>query len=116
MIVIAFISNYEYFIKYIGLIFFIVLLHNFIALTTGFSFARLFKRSLRDQRTVSIETGIQNSALALALLFNPKIFPEELHIGGMAFIAAWWGIWHILSGLSIASVWSSKRFQKNIIE
>lgn len=29
-----------------------------------------------------------------------------LEIGGMAFIAAWWGIWHILSGLTISSVWS----------
>lgn len=115
MVILAFISNYEYFIKYIALIFFIVLIHNFIALSTGFSFARIFKRSLRDQRTISIETGIQNSALALALLFNPKIFPVELEIGGMAFIAAWWGIWHILAGLGIASVWSSKRFQKNIV-
>jgi BASS family bile acid:Na+ symporter len=26
-------------------------------------------------------------------------------MGGMAIVAAWWGIWHILSGLTLASVW-----------
>jgi bile acid:Na+ symporter, BASS family len=42
------------------------------------------------------------------LIFNPKIFPEELQIGGMAIVAAWWGIWHIFSGLGIAFFWSKK--------
>jgi BASS family bile acid:Na+ symporter len=27
-------------------------------------------------------------------------------MGGMALVAAWWGIWHIISGLAIASYWS----------
>jgi len=58
-----------------------------------------------NSRTIAIETGIQNSGLALALIFNPKIFPIELEIGGMAFIAAWWGIWHIISGVAIAYWW-----------
>jgi len=26
-------------------------------------------------------------------------------MGGMAIVAAWWGIWHILSGLALASWW-----------
>jgi len=42
----------------------------------------------------------------LALLFNPAVFPQDLAIGGMAFIAAWWGVWHIISGLTIASFWT----------
>jgi BASS family bile acid:Na+ symporter len=41
-------------------------------------------------------------------MFNPKIFPAHLDIGGMAFIAAWWGVWHIISGLIIATIWSRK--------
>jgi BASS family bile acid:Na+ symporter len=44
----------------------------------------------------------------LALIFNPKIFPPEMELGGMAIIAAWWGIWHIVSGLIVAFVWSRK--------
>ncbi|MCF8372519.1 MAG: bile acid:sodium symporter family protein [Bacteroidales bacterium] len=106
MIVIAFVKNFDFFILYIKYIFIIVLIHNFIAFLTGYSFASIFKLPLKDKKTLTIETGIQNSGLALVLLFNPNIFPEDLAIGGMAFIAAWWGIWHILSGLTIAGFWS----------
>ena len=106
MIVIAFIKNYDYFVLYIKYIFIIVLIHNFIAFMTGYSFASIFKLQLKDKKTLTIETGIQNSGLALVLLFNPNIFPTDLAIGGMAFIAAWWGIWHIISGLTIAGFWS----------
>ena len=87
------------------LIFLIVLIHNALALTTGFSTARIFKLSQNNIRTITIETGIQNSGLALVLIFNPKLFDG---IGGMAFIAALWGIWHIISGLGIATFWSRK--------
>jgi BASS family bile acid:Na+ symporter len=52
---------------------------------------------------VSIEVGIQNSALGLVLIFG---FFEGL--GGMAIVAAWWGIWHIIAGLSVATFWSSR--------
>jgi BASS family bile acid:Na+ symporter len=92
----------------VHLVFFIVLLHNGLALSTGYLFSKIMKLPLTDQRTISIETGIQNSGLALALMFNPKIFPPEMELGGMAIIAAWWGIWHIISGLTIAFFWSRK--------
>ncbi|MGQ8336410.1 bile acid:sodium symporter family protein [Sunxiuqinia sp. A32] len=108
MVVAMLSANFDHFIKYIHLVFFIVLLHNALALTTGFAFSSLLKRPRIDRRTITIETGIQNSGLALALMFNPKIFPPELELGGMTIIAAWWGIWHIISGLAMASVWSRK--------
>ena len=60
-----------------------------------------------DRRSLTIEVGIQNSGLGLVLLFNPNIFPQE-GIGGMLFITAWWGIWHILSGLTIATLFRRK--------
>ncbi|MFC2151213.1 bile acid:sodium symporter family protein [Bacteroidota bacterium] len=103
--------NWEHFINYVHLIFFIVLIHNALALATGFSIATLFKRSKNDIRTITIETGIQNSGLALVLIFNPKLFNG---IGGMAFIAALWGIWHIISGLGIAALWSKRPIQNSI--
>ena len=106
MVVIAFVNNYEYFALYIRYIFIIVLVHNFLAFATGYIFSSTLKVMLREKKTVTIETGIQNSGLALVLLFNPRIFPPNLAIGGMAFIAAWWGIWHILSGLTVAAFWS----------
>lgn len=108
IVVMAFSNNYEYFVQYIKYIFIIVLIHNGVALFSGFFYATGTGLSRYDRRAVSIETGIQNSGLALVLLFNPKIFPSTMAIGGMAFVAAWWGIWHIISGLSIAAFWSIK--------
>ena len=81
------------------------MVHNAAAFATGFYGGRLFKLSRYNVRTLTIETGIQNSGLGLILLFNPVIFPPETwhgNYGGMLFITAWWGIWHIISGLSIA--------------
>lgn len=108
LVVVMFSNNWELFVKHIKYIFVIVFVHNLIALFTGYSVSTLFKQSERNRRTLTIETGIQNSGLGLVLLFNPKIFPPDLLIGGMLFITAWWGIWHIVSGLSIASYWSRK--------
>ncbi len=106
MVVMAFANNFDLFLKYIFFIFIIVLVHNLLALATGFSIASIFKLPNADRRTLTIETGIQNSGLGLVLLFNPKIFPPELALGGMLFITAWWGIWHIISGLSLSLYWN----------
>jgi BASS family bile acid:Na+ symporter len=109
IIAVMFLKNWEYFVEYIRYIFVIVLIHNAVALSMGYGFASLFRRPFRDRKTISIETGIQNSGLALVLLFNPNIFPPELAIGGMAFIAAWWGLWHLLAGLTMGGIWSGFR-------
>lgn len=106
LLVILFLKNYDYFVQYIFYIFIIVLFHNGIALSSGYFAGKLTGLHKMDCKTISIETGIQNSGLALALLFNPRIFPADLAVGGMAFVAGWWGIWHIISGLSIAGIWS----------
>jgi bile acid:Na+ symporter, BASS family len=79
----------------------IVLLLNIQTLSTGYIVGTVARVPLADRRTLSIETGIQNSGLALILIFN--IFNAN---GGMAFMAAWWGIWQMLSGLLIAFVLS----------
>ena len=102
----AFLKNYDYFIKYIQFIFILVLLHNFVAFATGYLSATIGQLKNAAKRTLTIETGIQNSGLALALILNPEIFPEE-NIGGMAFVTGWWAIWHIISGLTVAGIWSS---------
>lgn len=108
IVVMAFSNNFTIFLKYIQWIFLIVLVHNGVALLTGFSYSSLLRVNRKDRRAITIETGIQNSGLGLALLFNPKIFPPEMAIGGMLFITAWWGIWHIVSGLGLSYLWSKK--------
>jgi BASS family bile acid:Na+ symporter len=101
-IAIAFYANYDHFLQFILLIFFWVFMHNLLALLGGFSLAKVFRINEADTITITIETGIQNSGLALVLIFT---YFEGL--GGMAIIAAWWGIWHILSGLSVAFIWKA---------
>jgi BASS family bile acid:Na+ symporter len=96
--------NFDVFLRVIKLVALIVLVHNTVALSSGYLLARAFSLSLPDRKTLSIETGIQNSGLGLLLIFT---FFEGL--GGMAIIAAWWGIWHIISGLAISWLWSSRR-------
>ena len=95
--------NFEFIVDYVHLIMLIVIVHNIIALATGYSLGAVFKLAKRDKRTLAIETGIQNSGLALVLIFNPKLFDG---LGGMAFIAAVWGIWHIVSGLIMVAFWT----------
>ncbi len=104
-IVFALLGNLEFFKAYIHLIIFIVLAHNALALFTGFAIGTFGKVPKADRRSITIETGIQNSGLALILIFNPRLFDG---LGGMAFIAAWWGIWHIISGLLMAYLWAKK--------
>lgn len=97
-------ANWNNFIKAIGLVAFGVFLHNALALSLGYGAARLFGLPERDRRAVAIEVGIQNSALALVLIF--QFFAG---LGGMAVIAGWWGIWHIISGLTVAFFWSRRK-------
>jgi len=99
-------ANFTNFLSFVHLVFIIVLIHNALALMTGYGFSSLLRLNRADRRTITIETGIQNSGLALVLMFNPKIFPPELELGGMTIIAAWWGVWHIISGFGIAYLMS----------
>jgi BASS family bile acid:Na+ symporter len=108
-VIAALAANFDYFIKYAYLIFIIVLIHNALAFSSGYVMAKAFKLKRRDVRTITIETGIQNSGLALVLIFNPNLFNGY---GGMAFIAAFWGIWHIVSGLTVSSIWSYRPLLK----
>ena len=107
MVLIAFGGNFGVFIKCIRYIFLVVLVHNLLALGIGFGTSTLLKTPYKDRRTITIETGIQNSGLGLALLLNPHIFNPEIwaNNGGMLIITAWWGVWHIVSGLTLAWLW-----------
>jgi BASS family bile acid:Na+ symporter len=105
-------ANFDNFKNFVHLVFIIVLIHNALALLTGYSISTLFRLPKIDKRTITIETGIQNSGLALVLMFNPKIFPPELELGGMTIIAAWWGVWHILSGIAVSSAMAKFKLTK----
>jgi len=72
----------------------------------AFYFAKAMKLSYKNQKTLSIETGIQNSGLGLLLIFS---FFNGL--GGMALFVAFWAIWDIFSGLALATYWSKQKIK-----
>ena len=109
-------ANFDHFRRFIHLVFLIVLIHNGLALIVGYSFSSAMRLPRIDRRTITIETGIQNSGLALVLMFNPKIFPPELELGGMTIIAAWWGVWHILSGFVVSYVMARFKLRKSELD
>ncbi|MEM9895628.1 MAG: bile acid:sodium symporter family protein [Bacteroidota bacterium] len=103
IVLLAFKANFHLFLEYVPLVALLVFSHNALALISGYQLARIGKLRVQDRRSISIETGIQNSGLGLILIFT---FFDGL--GGMAIVTAWWGIWHIVSGVSLASFWSKK--------
>jgi BASS family bile acid:Na+ symporter len=103
VVALALSANWSTFLQVIGLVVFAVLVHNASALALGWSAGRLAGLAPADRRAVTIEVGIQNAALGLILIFD---FFQGL--GGMAIIAAWWGIWHIIAGLGVAFAWSRR--------
>jgi BASS family bile acid:Na+ symporter len=106
MVVLSFSSNIDAFLVSVKYIFIVVLIHNFLALTIGFTVGTIGKVPFRDRRTLTIETGIQNSGLGLALMLGTSLFAGFPPHGGMLVITAWWGIWHIISGLTVATVFN----------
>jgi BASS family bile acid:Na+ symporter len=99
-VLVAVYGNLQNIVRYLHLIFFLVFAHNSLSLALGYFWARAVRCEVNDARAIAIETGIQNSGLALLLTFN--FFGGS---GGMALIAAWWGIWHLVSAFALAMYW-----------
>lgn len=109
LIFVAFSQNLDVFSNYIHHVFYLVAFHNILAFILGFYTAKTFKLNKRDSKTIAMETGIQNGGLGLLLIFG---FFDGL--GGMALLAAFWGIWDVFSGMLLATYWGSKK--ETIIE
>ena len=109
-------SNWEKIPVYVGLVFVFVFIHNTLALVLGFVVAHLGKLPFADKKAITLETGIQNSGLALVI--SLQYFPQ---VPEMALMAAWWSIWHLLSAFSVSMWWkfqssSSTIFRKSASE
>ncbi|WP_299001215.1 bile acid:sodium symporter family protein [uncultured Tenacibaculum sp.] len=104
LIVVALYDNADIFKNYIHLVLFLVIFHNIYAFVIGYVTAKSFKLNNKDCKTISMETGIQNSGLGLLLIFS---FFDGL--GGMALLAAFWGVWDIFSGMMLATYWGRKK-------
>jgi bile acid:Na+ symporter, BASS family len=79
-----------------------VALHNLAGLSVGYLVPKLLKYDRTTCRTVSIEVGMQNSGLSVALAV--KYFPATAALPGAMF-----SIWHNLSGSLLAAIWGRER-------
>lgn len=103
LLILAFVKNKDTFLTHIGLVFGLVALVNAIALSVGYFLPSILGSNAQRNKAISIEAGIKNSGLSLVLVFN---FWDGW--GEPALVAAWWGIWHLLSG-ALFAWWCSKR-------
>ncbi|QYJ03446.1 bile acid:sodium symporter family protein [Nocardioides panacisoli] len=102
-VAIAFGNNLDLFLDQFHTFFWLVVAHNAFALVLGWAIARGLRLPVSDRRAVTLEVGIQNSGLGLVIGFT--FFPE---LGGVLLIAAFWGVWHLVAGLTLAQVWSRR--------
>ncbi len=91
-------ANWRPFVGHVADIFLIVMVHNAIGLAGGYGLAWIGRLAEDDRRSIAIEAGMQNTGFGLVLIFT--FFSG---IGGMAIIAAWWGVWHLISGMALAA-------------
>lgn len=82
-----------------GILMLLVFIHNLSGYLLGYWFARLFKMSEGDARTVSIEVGMQNGGLASGIAYSlgkiatmglaPAVFGPLMNISG-SILASYW--------------------------
>ncbi|WP_396586720.1 bile acid:sodium symporter family protein [Bermanella sp. R86510] len=98
-IVLAVVKNQEHFLAHFWLLIMVVCLHNGLALLIGYAASSVGHLPVADKKAITLEVGMQNSSLAIAIVFTQ--FNAEY---GMALISAFWGTWHIVSGLLFAVI------------
>ncbi|ARF16648.1 bile acid:sodium symporter family protein [Sporosarcina ureae] len=83
------------------IVFIAVFLHNGFGLLFGYLIALGLGLNENDRRAISLEVGMQNSGLGVAL--------ATAHFGPLAALPSVWGaIWHNISGPILATIWSKK--------
>jgi BASS family bile acid:Na+ symporter len=100
IIVLGFVGNFDIFKSYITIVLLAVFLQNALALALGFAIARATRLPTRQQKAMTFEVGVRNTGLGLLLVFT---YFDGL--GGMALVAAWWGLYDIITGLAVAELW-----------
>ena len=103
VIVVGVANNWAIFTAYIGLVVVAVFVHDALALLLGYVIGRAARLPEGSVKASTFEVGIRNAGLGLLLVFS---FFDGL--GGMALVAAWWGIWDIVAGLAVAAVWKRR--------
>jgi len=96
-------SNFSAFINHIALIAVAVFLHDSLALLLGYGIAASFRVAEPNRRAITFEVGVRNAALGLTIALA-----TFKGIGGVAMVAAWWGVWDLIAGLILSSWWARR--------
>lgn len=94
-------GNWAVFVSVIGTVLVVVAVHDAVALSIGYTTAVIGRLGTRERKAMTFEVGIRNAGLGLGLIF--AFFGG---LGGMAVVAGWWGIWDIIAGLTVATLWA----------
>lgn len=90
-------------------VFVAVFLHNGFGLLLGYLIAVAFGLKEDDRRAISLEVGMQNSGLGVAL--------ATAHFSPLAALPSVWGaIWHNISGPILATIWSKNANSVDVTE
>ena len=85
-----------------GVVLIAVIAHNAVGLILGYLSGRQANLSVSQRRTVSIEVGMQNSGLAVAL--------AVAHFGPLAAVpGAVFSVWHNVTGPLLAAIWRRRQ-------
>lgn len=88
------------------LIFAVVVLHNGLGLFLGFMLGKLFKMSLPKRKALSIEVGMQNSGLGVALAMA--------HFSPLSAVpSAIFSVWHNISGPILATIFANMKDEES---
>lgn len=85
----------------------IVILHNGLGLLLGFWSARIFRLPYADCKAISIEVGMQNSGLGVALAAVHFALSPVTAVPSAIF-----SLWHNISGSTLATYWATKNHPK----
>ncbi len=77
----------------------LVVLHNAVAFITGGFIGYIFLKDRRKSRALVFEVGIQNAGLGLII-----VMAELGGVGEAALLVGTWGIWHLIGGFTLASL------------
>ncbi|WP_036570195.1 bile acid:sodium symporter family protein [Nocardioides sp. URHA0032] len=93
-------GQFAAFRTYVGAVALAIVLQNAISLLAGYGTGRGLRLAVPGVRAMTFELGVRNTGLALVLALG--FFGD---LGGVAFVAALWGLWDVTTGLVLSSWW-----------
>lgn len=93
-------GQFDTLVTYLGAVALAIVLQNLVSLLVGYGTGRAVRLAAPGVRAMTFELGVRNTGLGLVLALG---FFEDL--GGVAFVAALWGLWDVITGLALATCW-----------